>query len=116
MSRILVENAVFITVCELLEELEVISRGHSVIPKKRLHIRAISRWFDRFSGGDVYFLFRLLVPEVLKITHYSTYGYLDRFEKSLLLERKEASHAACRYFGPGANNPRKATPQLARRR
>lgn len=59
----LVEDSLFIGLCDLFEELESITKGHSVIPKKRLHTRAIARWFDRFSGGDVYSVFRLLIPE-----------------------------------------------------
>lgn len=60
----LVEGSLFIGLCELFEELESITKGHSVIPKKRLHSRAIARWFDKFTGGDVYSVFRLLIPEV----------------------------------------------------
>lgn len=64
MAKIKIQEAPFRGLCDLFEELEGISKGSSAIPKRRLHIRSISRWFDRFSGGDVYLAFRLLVPEV----------------------------------------------------
>lgn len=58
------DDALFLRICELLDELEAINKSVISVPKRRLHIRSVSRWFDKFSSGDIYLGFRLFVPEV----------------------------------------------------
>jgi len=58
------DDALFLRVCELLDELESINKSLMTVPKRSLHIRSVSRWFDKFSTGDIYLVFGLFVPEV----------------------------------------------------
>lgn len=58
-----VEEATFHTVCALFEELEAIK--NSRLDRKRLkYQQALNRFYNTFGGGDLFSLFRLLVPEV----------------------------------------------------
>lgn len=58
-----VEEALFHTVCTLFQELEAIK--NSRLDGKRLkYQQALNRFYSTFQGGDLFSLFRLLVPEV----------------------------------------------------
>ncbi len=73
-----VEDAPFFAVCELFEQLSTLIAGIkranpateassyylTAELKKKIHFTT-AQWFSRFSGGSLFQVFRLLVPEVL---------------------------------------------------
>jgi hypothetical protein len=72
-----VEDAPFFSVCELFEQLGAltgsIKRANPSAEassfyltnelKRKIHF-TIAKWFSRFSGGSLFHIFRLIVPEV----------------------------------------------------
>lgn len=109
------DNAKFIHVCELFEELNKVTTSAT---SKRTHLEGdtgsslyltkesknqihstISNWFTQFNSGSILSIFRLLVPEVREYAHlvFMT-SFVGGCGESLLLKGKEIVSVACFSF------------------